>query len=242
MLIVKTWRGRLGNNIIQLSNIIYIAIFYKQNIIFKRKHHLLNVDTITKYLSKYKNNKNLTDRGDFFESKSTYPKEVFEQNVEEVNNLLKEAFKIKNVNKLDAELVIHIRSGDIFTDSRPHPRYVPPPLSYYTNIINANNYKKIIVICQDTINPVVNKLLELYENAVHNKNSLEEDVTLVLGASHIISSVGTFIPTLLKFSDNIKYHYRTHSYSKELKKYYSINKPWKNTKQQRDYILSYTFE
>ena len=76
-------------NKIQLSNIIHIAIFYKQNVLFKRKHNLFNVDTITKYLSKYKNNKNLTDRGDFFESKSTYPKEVFEQNVEEVNNVLK---------------------------------------------------------------------------------------------------------------------------------------------------------
>ena len=243
MLIVKTWRGRLGNNIIQLSNIIHISLFYKQNVCFKRKHYLFNVNTITKYLSKYKNDKNLTDRGDFFESKSTYPKEVFEQNIEKVNEIMKQSFTIKNVKKLDEnDLIIHIRSGDIFTDSRPHPRYVPPPLSYYTNIIDRNNYKNIIIICEDTINPVVNKLLELYENAIHNKNSLEEDVKIVLGASSIISSVGTFIPTLLKFSDNIKYHYRTHSYSKELKKYYSINKPWKNTKQQREYILSYTFE
>ena len=242
MIIVKTWRGRLGNNIIQLSNIIHISLFYKQNVLFKIKHYLFNVDTIEKYLDKYKNDKILTDKGDFFESKSTYPKEVFEQNIKEVNQIMKQSLII-NVKKLDEnDLIIHIRSGDIFTKLRPHPRYVPPPLSYYTNIINANNYKKIIIVCEDTINPVVNKLLELYENAIYNKNGLKKDIELILGASYIISSVGTFIPSLLQFSHNIKYHYRTHSYSKELKKYYSLMKPWKNSKQQNEYILSYKFE
>ena len=37
MIIVNDWYGRLGNNIIQLANIIDLALFYKHNINFKSK-------------------------------------------------------------------------------------------------------------------------------------------------------------------------------------------------------------
>ena len=43
MLIFEKWCGRLGNNIIQLSNVIDIALFYKHNICFKTTHEFFNV-------------------------------------------------------------------------------------------------------------------------------------------------------------------------------------------------------
>lgn len=240
MIIVNQWGGRLGNNIIQLSNIIDIALTYKHNISFNTTHKYFNLKKIESYFSKYNNSEILRDRFNFFyKDKLPYSNETFQQNNKERNQILKDAFVIKDIDKLNNnDLVIHIRSGDIFT-SRPHPGYIPPPLSFYTTQIKKYKYRQIIIVCEDKVNPVVNKLLELYENSVYNKNTLEEDIRLVLGATNIISSVGTFVPSLLLISNNIK-HYIVCNHNK-LQDYYKIMSPWKNTKQQRDYILTYEF-
>ena len=244
MIILKSWSGRLGNNIRQLSNIIDIALTYKHNIIFNVKHSLFNVKIITNYFSKYNNSEIVTDKFNFFyKNKLPYSNEIFELNKEERNKILKEAFFINSINKLhENHLVIHIRSGDIFGLS-PHPNYVPPPLSYYTKQIDKHKYQKKIIVCEDKVNPVVNKLLELYENMVYKKNTLKEDIKILLGATNVISSVGTFVPALMQMSDNIKHLYSTNSCSgEELRDYYIIMKPWKNTKKQRNYILTYNYD
>ena len=77
---------------------------------------------------------------------------------------------------------------------------------------------------------------------MYNKNSIEKDIKLILGATNIIYSVGTFVPSLLLMSDNIKYLYWKDFNNEELEDYYKINKPWKNTKEQRDYILIYKYD
>ena len=95
MIILKSWSGRLGNNIIQLSNIIDIALTYKHNIIFNVKHSLFNVKIITNYFSKYNNSEIVTDKFNFFyKNKLPYSNEIFELNKEERNKILKEAFFI----------------------------------------------------------------------------------------------------------------------------------------------------
>ena len=71
-------------------------------------------------------------------------------------------------------------------------------------MISKYKYEKIHIICEDTINPVVNKLLKLYKNAIYEKNTLEKDIRIILGATNIIYSVGTFIPSLMLLSSNIK--------------------------------------
>jgi len=58
-----------------------------------------------------------------------------------------------------------------------------------------------------------------------------------LGATHIIFSVGTFIAAMMLLSNNNKYLYG----KQELKDYYKIMKPWKNTIEQRNYILTYDY-
>jgi hypothetical protein len=60
MIIVQSWFGRLGNNIIQLSNIIDIALVYKHNIIFNVNHRLFNLNIITDYFIKYNNDELIT--------------------------------------------------------------------------------------------------------------------------------------------------------------------------------------
>tara|TARA_Y100000768_G_scaffold269926_1_gene206389 strand:- start:1107 stop:1841 length:735 start_codon:yes stop_codon:yes gene_type:complete len=243
MIILKAWYGRLGNNIIQLSNIIDITIAYKHNIKFNvKKLNFFDLSVIEKYFSKYNNNEIITDKYNFYySSRLLFSNDIFKQNIEERNKILQKAFLINNINKLpENDIVIHIRSGDIFS-SNPHPNYVPPPLSYYTKEIDKYKYEKIHIICEDTINPVVNELLKLYKNAVYEKNTLEKDIRIILGATNIIYSVGTFIPALMLLSNNNKYLYGKEFNNEELKEYYKIMKPWKNTIEQRNYILTYDY-
>ena len=241
MIIFNKLFGRLGNNIIQLSNIIDIAITYKHNVKINVKNlQFFDLSVIEKYFSKYNNSKIITDKHNFFYNvRLPCPNEIFKQNIEERNKLLQKAFLINNINKLPENyLVIHIRSGDIFS-SKPHTNYVPPPLCYYTKQIDKYEYEKIYIICEDTINPVVNELLKLYKNAVYKKNTLEQDIKIILGATNIIFSVGTFIPALMLLSNNNKYLYGKNYNNEELEEYYKITKPWKNTTVQRNYILTY---
>ena len=67
MIIFNEWYGRLGNNIMQLSNIINIAIKYKHNIIFNvQEHEFFDISVIKKYFYIYNNSKKITDKDHFF--------------------------------------------------------------------------------------------------------------------------------------------------------------------------------
>ena len=244
MIIFNRFLGRFGNNIKQLSNIIDIAIEYKHNIKINPKNlKFFDLTIIENYFNKYNNNEIITDNGWHFLSRrrTRFSNDIFEKNVEERNKLLQKAFLLNNIIKLDEnDLVIHIRSGDIFS-SKPHTGYIPPPLSYYIKEIDKHKYKKIHIVCEDRINPVVNELLKLYKNAFHEKNTLEKDIKIILGATNIIFSVGSFIPELMKLSYNIRHLHGKDCNNEELQDYYKVMKPWKNTEEQRNYILTYNY-
>jgi hypothetical protein len=124
MIIFNRLSGRLGNNIMQLRNIISIAISYKHNIkINAKKLNFFDLSVIEKYFNKYNNSEIITDKNNFFyNSRLPFPNDIFKQNIEEINKILQKAFLINEINKLHQnDLVIHIRSGDIFL-SHPHPK------------------------------------------------------------------------------------------------------------------------
>ena len=83
--------------------------------------------------------------------------------------------------------------------------------------------------------------MKLYINSVYQKNSLEKDIRIILGATNIIFSVGTLIPSLMLLSDNNNYLHGKAANNEELNEYYKVMKPWKNTIEQRNYILSYHY-
>ena len=243
MIIVKKWFCRLGNNMNQLINIMHIAFIYKHNIVFKKKHKMFDVSIIENYFSKYDNKEIIIDKRSnfFFEVPSLDYTKISEEDKKETIKILKESFVIKNIYKLPENyLVIHIRSGDIFQDKffnhpKPPPSYIPPPLSYYTKYIEEYNYKNIIIVCEDKVNPVVDSLLKIYKNAIYTKNSLEEDIKIIMGATNVLWSIGSFVPKLLLISDHIKnvYHHRMG------RDYNKVMRPWRNTEEQRKYMLTY---
>jgi len=246
-----TWAHRLGNFLMAIKNAIQIALYYNYNIIFPT-HPFLN----TTYLVINKNvtieDKKITDVTNFFliEGIKNIDKSLFQINVNESNMILKDIFAINNVNSLgNNDLVLHIRSGDIFQDKNPHPVYVTPPLSYYKNIIEHTNYETLYLIAEDTVNPCINILLELYPKIIFKKQNLEEDVKIVLSAVNIVISFGTFLPALLDLSTNIKTVYcpsffqygnpKCITHITDLDEYHKLMVPWKNSPEQIEIMLNY---
>ena len=247
--------GKIGNFIIMLSNAIKIALFYNYNVIIPN-HPYINTTYIVINNDINLNNEKIIDPYDFFYK--TKIKNIdtilFKKNTLKTLEILKSCFALKNEIQLgDNDLLIHIRSSDIFGDN-PHPSYLTPPLSYYVNIIDKNNFNEIYLIAEDRINPCINRLLQLYPKIKFKIQSLEEDVKLILGAKNVVMGFGTFIPSLLLVSDNIKNLYKP-SYMNndetdvlnriikvfniELSAYKKRMTPWKNTLEQRKFMLTY---
>ncbi len=165
---------------------------------------------------------------------------------------------MNNIKKLeDNSIVIHIRTGEIFSCDNLLPNYIPPPLSYYTNILNKNVYDTIYLVAEDTINPCINKLIELYPNIIYKKNTLEDDIRLILGATNLICSVGTFATNLSILNKNIKNIYlpeilkpynplslhvsinNINIYGYDYTEYKKLLMPWNVKKNQKKIFLDY---
>ena len=77
----------------------------------------------------------------------------------------------------------------------PNDGYTQPPLSYYIDIIESSEYKNknknIYLVCEDKLNPCVNKLLELYPDIHFSINDIVDDVKLLMRSTNVISSNGT---------------------------------------------------
>jgi hypothetical protein len=263
---INNWFGRLGNNITQVKNVIQIALFYNYETIIlpysiffnKTIININNRDNIenNKLINK---NQIITDENDFFyESKiKNIDFKLFNLNIDKTMNILKNIFKIKGKLQLnDNDVVIHIRSGDIF-GYNPHPSYIMPPLSYYTSILNNNKFDKIYLIAEDTYNPVIHNLIKIYPNIIFKLRNLDNDIELLLSSKNVIESFGSFTKCLLLISDNVQtifkpsYQYsfliESEKYKNNLIKINNINLndyrekifPWKNTRKQLNLMINY---
>ena len=201
---IHRWSGRLGNNIIQVKNALYIALHYKLNLIipkhwfFKKTYfNLFDIESeIVDIPRIFFYRKKLEDDGF---------KDCFREEYEDkIKKILIENCSLTFENlpiSGDNDLLIHIRSGDIFR-SVFSDVYIPPPLSYYRKIIEENNYDNIYLISEDKANPCIEKLIKLYPKIKFKLKSLKEDINLVLYCKNIVMSIGTMIPSLVWFSKN----------------------------------------
>lgn len=241
--------GRLGNFLVQIRNALHIAVYYGYNILLP-KHPFITTTYVVVNKEVTRNAKQWTDKTDFFSKKiPTIDSTLFTIHKDKVSAIMKDIFVFKNISPLgNNDLVIHIRSGDIFSESPPS-LYVMPPLSYYTNIINQNTFENIYLIAEDTHNPCIHRLRTLYPKIKFKIQSLESDVKLVMAAVHVVMSYGTFIPHLLNLSENIRHIYCP-SYVKyrnpacithvtELTDYHASMLPWKNTPKQIEKMLEF---
>ena len=251
----------------QLLNAINIAIFYNYNVILPKSKYFnttyICINDKTNVMQRLSfwgrkwgcfKNYNITNPDEFFNLENkikNIDKKVFDLNKDETVEIIRNFFVIKNTPPLNInDLVIHIRSGDVFIKN-PNGRYIMPPLSYYADIIDNNNFDEIYLIAEDTKNPCVNGLLKLYPKIRFKLQSLDEDIKLILGATNLAMSNGTMTSALLIFSTNIKNLYKA-SYSHknrfldkiklfetELDEYEKYMTPWKNTPEQLNIMMTY---
>ena len=263
ILTIDKWTGRLGNNIVELINMLSIGLYHNHNIRIPYHSFFNKTDII---LNKISDNVIYNDKDNFFytdrlkKDKTTadFDEKCFSEN----SNLIKEyicklsTIDWKVLEPLESDsLLIHIRSGDICGTKWIHPLYLPPPISYYINIIKTNKYKKIYMISEDMSNPIISKLLEIYPNIQFSLRTLLEDIKLVLRAPNIIMSIGTFISSLTFLTYNTKNIYCP-SYIQSHLNLVKLHEPhiklhiidldnykkqmgiWKNSSKQREQLLS----
>jgi hypothetical protein len=234
---IKKWFGRLGNNIYQLLHAIKIALYYKSTVVFPL-HPYFNTTTI-----EVGNNKvyscTIEDEFYFKNKVNIIDQSLFSMNEEESIALLRKCFVI-DVSTVPAlgptDLVIHIRSGDIFKGD-VHHGYTPLPVSHYAKIITQNSFKNVYLVAEDRRNPVINSLLKLFPYIKFKLQKLREDILLILGAKYIAASIGSFIPTLTMLSTNSPYIFSP--YSAHFQAYYTLLGKWENKKKQYTILLTY---
>lgn len=164
-----------------------------------------------------------------------------------IRNLPKLKF---NINKSD--LIIYIRSGDIFIN--PCKFYSQPPFCFYQKILLNFNFKTIYLISEDKRNPVINLLLNNFPKIVYNRNNIKLDMTYLLNAYNIVFAKSTFLISIIQFNNNLEKLYEfdlnfDDQFDKELKSFnyyknfhiYRMNssrkyklkmEKWKNSKYQ----------
>ena len=165
------------------------------------------------------------------------------------------------INKKD--LFIHIRSGDIFKyKSNKSINYAQPPLCFYESILNKFKFRQIFIITQNNLNPITDLLVKKFQRIIVTNNSLKEDVSLLMNAYNVVGSISSFYTTIIIFNDNLikiweydlyrlpeKYfHLHRDFYNYEIKyslykmipskKYKTMMFPWRNTKEQRDFMIN----
>ena len=254
---LQGWYGRLGNNIIQVVNMLHIALFHKYNI--ELPYHFMLSKQRIEIFEEGKVIKYIIDKNYYFIRKKIKDinSECFKENKEKIRKIMKDLFRVdyENILKKDKNsLVIHIRSGDIFFKRPSNPNYIMPPLSYYTNIIDKYKNCSLYLVAEDEVNPCVTKLLAKYPQMKYKSNFLKDDIEIILGSKNIVCSYGSFVLGLLLLNDNIEkiYYpsYQNHTYlldylpkikhfKIDLQNYKDLIGKWKNTKKQQELMIDY---
>lgn len=256
---ISSWSGRLGNNIQQICNGILYSELHNCGFI-SPEHELIksvyfNCDSKTSpnssnvfyyYDGQYKS----------FDINLTY---LFSNIRRVCLEYIRPNFKFEIREPLDEDtLVVHIRSGDIFSQVHTSPHdYCPNPLYYYLQLID--DYDNIIVVTEpDNYNPVVDELRK-NKKVIVQSSSVEKDFGTLLRAKNIASSgTGTFAVAAALCSENIKNFYCSNLYmtshlnpemlvehmsvhQMELKNFLQL-KTWCNTPEQRQFLLNYMGE
>lgn len=132
------------------------------------------------------------------------------------------------------QLVIHIRSGDIF-EGTVHSNMMQPPLSYYRYILNNGDFQDATVVAENMSNPVISQLIKEFPYLRVQLSSVEEDTRTVLSAKHLVVGTGSFahmlsihspqLECLYCFSNHNLYYPESTDYGYKIKVYTSDGYP-----------------
>ena len=174
--------------------------------------------------------------------------------------------KTKSFDDKRKDLVIHIRSGDIFDNkSYINTYYTQPPTHFYTTILQRNWTTVTFVTSAEPIemmNPIwaffKDKFRDdkryFFQNANSESNSaLREDLIFLMRAQYFVSASSTLSEFVINYSINLKEYFCTDTFynkcstvlppnkrlcNKVRLKNYSFEK-WTNSINQRQFMLTY---
>ena len=140
---------------------------------------------------------------------------------------------IPNIITDPEDLYIHIRSGDIFEKKIHYDDafYSQPPLCFYKKVISSFKFRKIHIIAENKKNPVINKLIQDIPSINYNQNNMKIDIAYLVNAYNIVGSFSTFLFSIIRLNDNLKYAWEynlSSTISKIIHCYHSYFKPFKN--------------
>jgi len=96
-------------------------------------------------------------------------------------------------------LTIHVRGGDVFGPRKPQT-YGQPPLAFYELALGARKWSGVTVVHQDLLNPVIPGIFSFCEtlgiDVSSQSGTIQEDLTILLGATHLVAGRGTFAPAV----------------------------------------------
>lgn len=189
-IIIDSWSGRLGNNLIQLSNAIFTAERFNckldypfHKLIHKREIDFSDQDPKNFYISRFYDKK---------DCKGMYPNLVERRRIFQkyILGLLKLDLTEKEPAK-EKELVIQMRSGDMF-NTKPPPLYLPSPVSFFIKIIEDFQYQKVCIVSEDKRNPCIDALISAFPFISWQSSDLESDMTKLVNAENLCITIGTF--------------------------------------------------
>ena len=252
--------GRFGNNYSTLKKILIIALYFRIKKIFLKirtesmfkfnSKYITIVDKIDNINKKFVIAPNNGDKTIFFSNVSGF---VGRDNINEqiAKKIISDQLNINKSLVLDENiLVIHIRGGDIFNETRPvHHLYRQPPLVWYLACILSHKQRHsnctVMIISEDRKNPCVNGVIRWCKSVgircIAKINSLEKDYTFLMNARALVVSNGTFASPCLDLNKNLTLVYRFNfNWCKEFT--YIADREWKNTPEQRKLMLDMPLE
>ncbi|WP_457105429.1 coagulation factor 5 8 type domain-containing protein [Methylobacterium sp. P5_C11] len=116
--------------------------------------------------------------------------------------------------KPDDELLIHIRSGDIFS-TWVAPTYPQPPLAFYQMVIRRllaeGRVNRIKMVFENRLNPVIPVLeawiAELGIPLSTQSGTLIDDVAALMNGRYLVFGLGTFGPGVCQLSEHVEQVY-----------------------------------
>ncbi len=159
------------------------------------------------------------------------------------------------------ELVLHIRSGDIFS-TYIHKHYVQPPLSFYKavvmDLVERRQIDRVRVVFEDRLNPCIDPLEEWLATTslsiVMQSQDFYNDLISMIDCNHFCFGLGTLGPAVCLMSEQIQsvHHFQARVQEsgmsfisvKEVSEYmitsnYIVIGEWDNSLEQRQQMIDY---